>query len=192
MAISEITSPLYQRIGESLYKINLETTAAQVKTADGSDVETKLSSLSSAISGKTKTYVVDDITARDAIQSPAVGDQCWVKDATADPTVSSGAAKYIYESAESKWVKTAEAESMDVVVSWADIQDKPTSTVAQIDAAVSKAHEHANLEDLNKLSVSNGQVAVDGVVLKYVTVVPSVPESAPADLADGGLLIVNA
>ena len=96
-----------------------ETSADQVQTADGSNVETKLASLQTAVSGKVPCYVVNDIAARDGLESPKQGDLCWVKDATADATVSTGAAQYIYDG--SAWVKIAEAESMDLVVNWADI-----------------------------------------------------------------------
>ena len=80
-----------------------ETTAEQVKTNDGSNVETKLASLQTAISGKVPCHIVNDIAARDGLESPKQGDLCWVKDATADATVTSGAAQYIYDGA--RWVK---------------------------------------------------------------------------------------
>ena len=65
----------------------------QVKTADGSNVETKLASLQTAVTGKVPCYVVNDIAARDGLESPKQGDLGWVKDATADATVSTGAAR---------------------------------------------------------------------------------------------------
>ncbi len=189
--MSELNSPLYQRVGEELRKINLETTASQVKTADGSTVETKLSALDAALSSQTGCVVVADIGARDAIANPKVGDQAWVKDATADATVSQGAAKYLYESAEAGWVKIGEAESLDVVLAWANLQDKPAAAVAEIDEAAAQRHEHANKADLDRLSISGGQVAVDAVLMKTVMVAQALPETAPSDLAEGGLLIVD-
>ena len=192
MAVTELSTPLYQRVGDKLHKVNVETIASQVKTTDGGNVEDKIVSLSAAIAGQTGVVVVDDIAARDAIAAPKVGDQCWVKDATGDATVTAGAAKYLYESAEKGWVKTAEAESMDVVLKWADVQDKPSSAVADIDDAVAKKHEHANKADLDKLSVSAGQVAVDGVVMRQIKAVAALPDTPPADLAEGGLLVIDA
>ena len=109
--------------------INPATTAAQVSFGD-SNVDAELKALRSLAAGKGTMSVVDDIAARDGL-SPAEGDSCWVQDATADDTVTSGAALYIY--ADSQWVKMAEAESMDVIVQWA--QGKPTSEVTAIDAA---------------------------------------------------------
>lgn len=45
MTITDINTSLYQKVGDDMYRINLQTTAGQVKTADGSDVETRLASL---------------------------------------------------------------------------------------------------------------------------------------------------
>ena len=56
--------------------------------------------------------VVADITARDALASPASGDLAYVTDASADATVTSGAALYAYDGA--AWQKIAEFESLDV------------------------------------------------------------------------------
>lgn len=50
-----------------------ETDSTQVKTADGSNVETKLASLQTAVSGKVPCYVVNDIAARDGLESPKQG-----------------------------------------------------------------------------------------------------------------------
>jgi len=183
--------PLIQRRGEDLVRINPATIATQVSTADGGNVEDKIVSLSAAVAGQTAVQVVADITARDALTGMLVGDQVWVVDATGDSTVTAGAAKYLYESAEKGWIKTAEAESMDVILKWADIQDKPTSAVADIDDAVAKRHEHVNKADLDQLSVVDGAVAVNGTVMKSVVTVASLPETMPADLANGGLLIVD-
>ena len=49
------------------------------------------------------------------------------------------------------WIKISEAESLDVVVDWSDITNKPTSSVADIDDAVSKRHNHTNKTELDKI-----------------------------------------
>lgn len=67
--------------------------------------------------------IVDSITARDGLADPFAGLSVYVKDASADSTVNSGGAYYLYDGA--AWVKTAEAESMDVVLDWNAIQGKP-------------------------------------------------------------------
>lgn len=119
--------------------IHVQTVGEQVIVDNNSNVQAALDAIRASISGQTVMHVVADITARDALTGLKVGDQCWVIDASADATVGSGAAKYIVQSMTGttpNWVKTAEAESMDVVTDWSDIQNKPSSTVAEIDAAV--------------------------------------------------------
>ena len=67
--------------------------------------------------------IVDSIAARDGITNAFAGLSVYVKDASADSTVNSGGAYYLYDGA--AWIKTAEAESMDVVLEWSAIQNKP-------------------------------------------------------------------
>lgn len=64
----------------------------------------------------------------------------YVTNATGDSTVASGGATYLFNPTNSTWIKTSEAESMDVSVNWASITGKPTSSAAQIDAAVAASH----------------------------------------------------
>lgn len=164
-----------------------ETTAEQVKTADGSNVEAKLASLQTAVSGKVPCYVVNDIAARDGLESPKQGDLCWVKDATADATVSTGAAQYIYDG--SAWVKIAEAESMDMIVNWADIQGKEA-----VETAMSKAHEHANADILNGISASGDTMTVNGKTYysgRMVAIIENGGE-IPADMNPNGIVFEKA
>lgn len=65
--------------------------------------------------------IVNDIAARDAL-TPVNGQLVYVLDASADSTVASGAASYIWKADTSEWIKLTEFESMDVVVQWSDIQ----------------------------------------------------------------------
>lgn len=183
---------LGQKVGNEIFKIHPETCGNMVKLADGSTIEQKIASLTSAVSGQTTTKVVADITARDAIANPVVGDQAWVIDATGDSTVKTGGAKYIYESAEKGWIKTAEVESMDVSLDWANVENKPEVTAEQIEDAIAKAHTHDNKTDLDKLSVVNGEVAVDSVVKKTIMYAATLPDAVPDELVDGGLFIVDA
>ena len=164
-----------------------ETTAEQVKTNDGSNIETKLASLQTAISGKVPCYVVNDIAARDGLESPKQGDLCWVKDATADATVSTGAAQYIYDG--SAWVKIAEAESMDLVVKWTDIQGKEG-----VEAAMAKAHEHANADVLNGISATGDTAIINGKTYysgRMVAIIENGGE-IPADMNPNGIVFEKA
>lgn len=97
------------------------------------------------------------------------GELVMVTDASEDPTVESGWAIYRrLTNATSltdlaSWQKIAEKESLDVVVSWDNLKDKPTSTVSAIDAAVTNSHTHANKAVLDKLSEQDGVLCYDGL-----------------------------
>ena len=67
--------------------------------------------------------IVDNIAARDGITDAFAGLSVYVKDASADTTVNSGGAYYLYDG--TAWIKTAESEAMDVVLEWNAIQNKP-------------------------------------------------------------------
>lgn len=97
------------------------------------------------------------------------GELVMVTDASEDPTVESGWAIYRRLTNATNltdlasWQKIAEKESLDVVVSWDNLKDKPTSTVSAIDAAVTNSHTHANKAVLDKLSEQDGVLCYDGL-----------------------------
>lgn len=193
VTITDVKTPLYQRCGDKLLRILLETTAEQVKTADGSNVEEKLKELSNLIAAGHNVFIKANIGERDAIDSKKAGDRCYVTDATGDPTVTKGAAEYIWDG--SKWVKTYEAESLDLVLDWALIQNKPSSAVGDIDDAVAKRHDHANKADvLDKLSSSDdGKLLFDGKPVNdgmRDVLSAENTDAIPETLNDGGLLLV--
>jgi hypothetical protein len=106
--------------------------------------------------------IVADIAARNAL-SPTNGKYVLVLDASADPTVDSGAASYVWRSATSQWIKLTEYESMDMTITWAMIQGKPSSAPSAIDAAVANSHTHANMTQLNKVGEdANGDFTYNG------------------------------
>jgi hypothetical protein len=60
-------------------------------------------------------YVVADIAARDALSASdglSEGDRAFVVNASADATVNSGSAEYIYDG--TSWIKVTEVESLDL------------------------------------------------------------------------------
>ena len=84
-------------------------------------------------------------------------------DASADATVASGAATYVYDFGNTTWVKISEAESLDVVLDWSNIQNGPSSSPAAIDAAVADSHTHANKTQLDKIGENgDGNLTYDG------------------------------
>ncbi len=107
--------------------------------------------------------IVADISARDALTATATLNRIiLVLDATGDPTVNAGAALYVWNEGTSTINKVAEYESMDFSLTWASIQGRPTSSVSQIDDAVTKRHTHANMTTLDKLGDSGGSLTYDG------------------------------
>ena len=85
---------------------------------------------------------VADIAARNAMTGLFAGLSVYVTDATADTTVTSGGAFYIYSGTE--WIKTAESESMDIVLQWANIQGRPDSLPANGGNADTVDGKHAS------------------------------------------------
>jgi hypothetical protein len=106
--------------------------------------------INSAVQAATELTIVADIAARNAL-NPTRTMYVFVQNATGDATVASGGATYLYNTSNSTWIKVSEAESLDVVVSWASITGKPSSSVAAIDAAVAASHTHANKTQLDKV-----------------------------------------
>lgn len=126
------------------------------------------SMITQSVSDFTNIRVLADIAARDAIVSDR-NVLALVLDATADTTVSAGAALYVYdaESAVKAWSKVSEFESLDVVLEWDAIQNKPTSTVAAIDDAVAKTHVHANKAIIDKIGEdADGNMIYNGAAIQ--------------------------
>lgn len=119
------------------------------------------SMIDATVAGVSNLEVVANIAARNAL-NPTKNIQVLVLDATGDATVSSGAATYVYRFSTTSWIKISEAESQDVVLQWANIQNKPTSSVADIDDAVTKKHSHVNKTELDKVGESGGYFTYNG------------------------------
>lgn len=115
--------------------------------------------IAAAVSAANAMVRVATIAARDAL-TPAGNMLVLVTDASADTTVTAGAASYFWDGA--VWTKVTEFESLDVVQTWANLQGKPTSSVASIDAAVADSHNHPNSAVLNDLSETGGALYFGG------------------------------
>lgn len=122
--------------------------------------------IDASVSGVGGIEVVSDISARNAL-TPTTNLQVLVLDATGDATVASGAATYVYRLSNDTWYKISEAESQDVVQSWANITGKPDSSAAAIDTAVANSHTHANKTQLDKVGEDgNGDFTYNGSLPK--------------------------
>lgn len=116
------------------------------KVLDEAQVQTMIDA--AVIGAGQGLQMVSTIAQRDEIDA-VDGYEVLVADASADPTVNVGWARYVWYSG--GWVKLAEAESQDLILSWELLTGKPSSTPAQIDDAVSKRHAHANKTQLDKI-----------------------------------------
>ena len=124
------------------------------------------SMIDASIASANELTIVADIAARNAL-SPTRAQYVYVVNATGDATVASGGATYLWNPSGSTWIKTSEAESMDVSVTWASITGKPTSTPSQIDSAVANAHSHANKTQLDLIGQNAaGEMTYNGVQVK--------------------------
>jgi len=139
-----------------------------VTSADGSTARRIINSddiqamIDAAVAGASAIEIVADIAARNAL-TPTNGKHVLVIDASADPTVDSGAASYVWRQATSQWIKLTEYESLDLQLTWANLSGKPTSSPSAIDAAVANSHTHANMTQLTKVGEdSNGDFTYGG------------------------------
>lgn len=130
-----------------MYVTNNDGTAVRRQLTEA-DVQILINNSLSAISA---LEVVADIAARDALTLSS-NTMVLVKDATADPTVNSGAATYVWDQGLSDYDKISEFESLDLVLNWTDIVGGPTSTPSQIDTAVTQTHTHSNKTQLDNIS----------------------------------------
>lgn len=125
-------------------------------TSDGSAVKRIIQDsdvqalINSSITALGQLQIVNTIPERNQL-TPTTNKQVYVVDASADATVNSGGATYLYNTATSAWIKISEAESLDLVNNWDSIVGKPTSSVTQIDAAVANSHTHSNKTQLDKI-----------------------------------------
>jgi hypothetical protein len=127
--------------------------------------------VNTAVTGSTAIKAVANITARDATTLSTNG-FVMVKDATGDSTVNAGAALYFYDADltltaqqtnANRFSKIAEYESLDLQITWEALQNKPTSSVTDIDDAVTKRHSHANLTQLNLITErADGELLYNG------------------------------
>ncbi|KAB8126895.1 hypothetical protein F9U64_18925 [Gracilibacillus oryzae] len=86
--------------------------------------------------------IAADITARDALDK-FEGLRVMVIDASADSTVNSGWAEYVYDG--TNFIKTSEAEGVDLVIDWSDVVNKPSKYPPQ-----THSHTESDIEDLDK------------------------------------------
>ena len=227
--VTELNTPLYQRVGENLFKLNLETTADQVKMKDAengdSNVQAEIESLRESV--KNVLAANDAMIFKGVVNTPG------------DIAATDYDAGWTYKVGTAGIYKGQKCEVGDLIVcvndyaaegasasDWTVIQTNidgavtgPESAVsenlaafdgttgrivkdsalktADVADAVTKRHEHANKADvLDKLSDDgSGNLLFDGKRIddgKVDVAFTADIASVPANLRDGGLLIINA
>jgi hypothetical protein len=132
-----------------IYVTNSTGSAARRILTD-TDIQGMIDASISGLGGGGGLSVVANIAERNAL-NPTSNLLVLVLDATGDNTVASGAATYVYRLASTSWIKISEAESLEAVTSWANIQGRPSSSASAIDATVANSHTHANKTQLDKI-----------------------------------------
>ena len=121
--------------------------------------------ISAQLAGFSNIHAVADITARNALNLTSSGmvmvaDAFVVSEPANNAYVSTPgtAAMYMFNAQAvapaPEWTKIYEFEGMDVQLLWANLVDKPTSSVADIEAAVALQHDHGT--DLDQLPILDG------------------------------------
>lgn len=124
------------------------------------------SQMASTLAGYNSMEIVATIAARNTLAASLSRNVLvLVSDATGDSTVTAGAALYAFNNSNASWSKVSEYESLDVTLTWASLQNKPTSTVTQIDTAVSQAHSHSNKAFLDKIGETAGAMTYNGTAV---------------------------
>lgn len=118
--------------------------------------------IDASLAGANELIVVADIAARNNL-SPVRTQYVFVKNASADSTVTSGGATYVYDLPNTAWVKVSEAESMNAVTSWNDLSGRPNSNVTAIDGAVSASHSHTNQAVLNNITAAGNDLKYNNI-----------------------------
>lgn len=136
--------------------------AVVATTVSKADVNTAISTAIGALGMSNSVEFAADIDARDAM-TLTKSTFVYVADATIDETVSAGAAMYLYDLANTTWHKVTEYESLDLELSWDNIDGKPSAPAEDIDNAVTFSHIHENMDVLDQLSEVDGKLQYNGV-----------------------------
>lgn len=165
-----------------LEKLGVDTTTANL-TYNGLEYAT-VAFVRSLLAGKEAGKVVANIAARDALTVDGDAIQtcmlCYVRDATADPSVENGAAVYIasVNGTAIAWDKIANFGDVTWSTKWDDILNKPTSAPSDIDDAVVKKHNHSNSAVLDKLSINAAnKLCYNGVQVDTDVDLPATPST---------------
>lgn len=137
------------------------TGAVVATTVSKADVNTAISTAIGNLDMSNSVEFASSIEDRDGM-TLTKSTFVYVGDATADETVSAGAAMYLYDLTNTTWHKVTEYESLDLVLSWDNVTGKPESSAESIDNAVGLSHIHENMDVLDLLTVDDGKLLYNG------------------------------
>lgn len=139
----------------------ITSNTGEIKLVGNSDMINQL--VMAATASFSGFEIVADIAARDAL-TPTANLMVLVSDASADATVTSGAAMYAYDHGATTWSKVTEFESFNenVILNWSAIQGAPSSTPSAIDAAVNNSHPHPNKTQLDLIGGTTTEPTYNG------------------------------
>lgn len=156
-SIQKVTAVPGTMTPNTVYVVSSGAPYAEIYITDTSGVGRRVinrndvqSLIDTAILGASKTIIVDTIVDRNNL-TPVNAMTVIVINASADPTVVTGSATYVYRSSNSSWIKISESESMDVSLSWSAIVGRPNSAALSIDLAVTNSHTHSNKTQLDQI-----------------------------------------
>jgi hypothetical protein len=160
--ISRVTALPGTLAPNTIYVVSVSTDKAEIYVTGNTATARRLLNqadiealIDDAVSTISTLKVVADIAERNALVLTQ-DTQVLVLNATADPSVSSGGATYVWRQSNATWYKISETESLDLALTWSAITGTPSSSPAAIDTAVSAAHTHANLTQLGKIGQNGG------------------------------------
>lgn len=158
MPVTELDTPLYQRVGENLYQLNIQTTAAQVKMKNAeqgdSDVQREIEALRDAVKNV--------LSANDAMLFKGVVNQ------DADIAAADYQAGWTYKVGSSGTYKGQKCEVGDLIVCVKDYADPAadsdwTVIQANIDGAVTGPESAVN-ENLASFDGTTGRIIKDSAL----------------------------
>ena len=158
MAVTELNTPLYQRVGEKLYQLNIQTTAEQVKMKDAEQGESSVQQEIEAL----REAVKNVLAANDAMVFKGVVNQ------DSDIAAADYQAGWTYKVGTAGTYKGQKCEVGDLIVCIKDYADSPADsdwTVVQtnIDGAVT-GPESAVSENLASFDGATGRIIKDSAL----------------------------
>lgn len=128
------------------------------RTIDSVDVT---SQIDTAVSNLSLVTFAEDVQEMMAM-TPASNSLIYVYDASADPNAGAGPSAYVYNFVNETFMLLPKGAGSGGAVNWASIVGRPSSSVGDIDLAVSMRHSHANKPVLDQFSEISGEVAYKG------------------------------